>query len=68
MLLEQKKARNHIADKKQQRRYRRVLGKETIPALAEFKDIKYTYQERWQTLKKEYAAKNRQIKKAAQNQ
>lgn len=49
--LEEKKLKNKTSDWKEHQKYREILGKNIPESLAEFQDIKYTDNEKWNQIK-----------------
>ncbi|MDU4726385.1 minor capsid protein [Clostridium sp.] len=53
-LLEEKKWKNRNTDKKQYKKYKEVLGKETPKSLKDFQELKYNNSDEWNKLKSNY--------------
>jgi hypothetical protein len=63
-----KSARNRKSDKDQYYSYRKLIGKDNMPAdVREFQKIKYEKPDKWEKLKKEAADKRREKAERARN-
>lgn len=53
-LLTEKKYKNRSADEEQFKRYKSIIGKDVPVSIDDFQNLKYTNNEKWEILKKQY--------------